>query len=100
MLFQNVVVLFCDRLIELSKIEKNDRVSVSISRQYSCTRYQNFLESTEISLAIAQKAISKYEGQQNSLLMSFHFSCYGMGLKISKQLSHCDLIYHFLLFPT
>lgn len=30
--------------------------------------------------------------------MSFHLSCYVMGLKISKQLGHCDLIYHFLLF--
>ena len=56
------------------------------------------LKSIEIFLAVAQKAAFKYEGQQYLLLMSFHLSCYGMGLKISKQLGHCDLIYHFLLF--
>ena len=68
--FQSV---FLDGLIGLSenKIEHSIRVSVSISREYLCTGYQDFSESAEIFLAVAQKAIFKYEGQRYSNEFSF-----------------------------
>lgn len=91
--------IYFSGMIELSnnKVEYNDRVPVSTWENVYAQDIKNS-ESTEIFLAVTQKAIFKYEGQQCSLLMSFHLSCYSMGHKISKQLGHCDLIYHFLLF--